>query len=453
MTTCIVPRLILFARLPVAGQVKTRLIPAVGPEGAAALHRRLVLRALRTIRALQASTPVNLEIRISGGDEEAMSHWIGDGCWYRQQGPGDLGERMDRAFQTAFQEGARAAVLIGSDCPGLTPERLAAAFELLQSHPVVFGPAIDGGYYLIGLTQPVPELFRGVSWGTGSVLTDSKRILREANLQPGLLEPLEDLDRPEDLSVWQRLIEKEEEDLRTISVIMPALNEASHIGASIAAAQAGHPHEILVVDGGSKDDTQAVARAAGAMVLASKSGRARQMNAGAARATGNVLLFLHADTRLPAGWPGEVRKTLEQPGVVAGAFSFCIAEPFAGRWWVERSTNLRSRWLQSPYGDQGQFLRRALFEELGGFADLPIMEDYELIRRLRRRGRVATAAAAAVTSGRRWNHLGIWRTSLINRFMVVGFHLGISPRKLARFYHGLRGPEDAGMKSARYGRD
>lgn len=372
-----------------------------------------------------------------------MSHWVGDGCWCRQQGPGDLGERMDRAFQAAFQEGSRATVLIGSDCPGLAPERLAAAFKLLQAHPVVFGPATDGGYYLIGLTQPVPELFRGVAWGTGSVLTDSMRILRGANLQPALLEPLEDLDRPEDLSAWQRLVEKEEADLRTISVIIPALNEESHIGASIASAQAGHPHEILVVDGGSTDDTQAIARAAGAVVLSSKSGRARQMNAGAARATGNVLLFLHADTRLPAEWPDEVRKTLGQPGVVAGAFSFCVSEPFAGRWWVERSTNLRSRWLQSPYGDQGQFLRRALFEEMGGFADLPIMEDYELIRRLRRRGRVATATAVAVTSGRRWNRFGALRTTLINLYVIVGFHLGISSHKLARCYRGFLSPKKA----------
>jgi rSAM/selenodomain-associated transferase 2 len=158
------------------------------------------------------------------------------------------------------------------------------------------------------------------------------------------------------------------------------------------------------------------------------------MNAGAAQATGSVLLFLHADTRLPENWRRVVTDTLEKPGVVAGSFGFRISESFPGRRLVEWTTNLRSRWLQNPYGDQTQFLRRALFEELGGFADLPIMEDYELNQRLRRRGRVATAGASATTSGRRWQKLGIVQTTLINKMIITGFHLGVCPHKLARIY-------------------
>lgn len=103
---------------------------------------------------------------------------------------------------------------------------------------------------------------------------------------------------------------------------------------------------------------------------------------------------------------------------------------------VEWTTNLRARWFQSPYGDQTQFLRRTLFEELGGFANLPIMEDYELNQRLRKLGRVVTADAAAITSGRRWKRLGVVRTALTNKAVVAGFHLGVSPHKLARLYRG-----------------
>ena len=101
---------------------------------------------------------------------------------------------------------------------------------------------------------------------------------------------------------------------------------------------------------------------------------------------------------------------------------------------MEWTTNLRSRWFQNPYGDQTQFLRRALFEELGGFADLPIMEDYELNQRLRKHGRVDTTSSAAITSGRRWKKLGVIRTTLINKIIITGYHLGVCPHKLARFY-------------------
>src|SRR5262249_33747489 len=148
------------------------------------------------------------------------------------------------------------------------------------------------------------------------------------------------------------------------------------IATTLEAARAGCPHEIIVADGGSADDTRPIARSAGAMVLQSQPGRARQMNAGAARASGKVLLFLHADTQLPEDWPRFVGETLAPPGVAGGSFRFRLREPFTGRWLVERGTNLRSRWFQNPYGDQALFLRSALFEELGGFAELPILEDY-----------------------------------------------------------------------------
>lgn len=427
-------RLILFARFPVAGKVKTRLIPALGAEGAAALHRRLVLRTLRTAYALCQSQNVELEIRFAGDGANEMQHWLGDGWLCRPQCEGDLGQRMAGAFTDSFREGSPATVIIGSDCPSLTPEIMAAAFESLKTNTVVFGPATDGGYYLIGLTKLVSELFHGVAWGTETVLAQSLQILERIGNKPALLQPLDDLDRPEDVAAWRHIVEPEDADLSRVSVIIPALNEAAHIAATLEHARKGSPYEIIVVDGGSTDGTCEVARKLGATVIHSKPGRARQMNAGAARATGNVFLFLHADTLLPNDWTRIVQETLGQPGVVAGSFGFRVAEQFAGWRLVECTTNLRSRWFQNPYGDQTQFLRRALFEELGGFADLPIMEDYELNQRLRKRGRVATSSAAAITSGRRWKKLGVVRTTLINKLIITGYHFGVSPHKLARFY-------------------
>jgi rSAM/selenodomain-associated transferase 2/rSAM/selenodomain-associated transferase 1 len=428
-------RLILFTRAPAAGRVKTRLIPALGAEGAAELHRRLVLRTLRTAAAFCRQASVDLEIRVDGGREEAMRHWLGDGWRFRAQCDGDLGARMADAFAAAFQEGARSAVIIGSDAPGLTPAHLAAAFDALSRTPAVFGPAVDGGYYLVGLARPMPALFRGVPWGSDTVLADSLRILeREGTAKPPLLEPLEDVDRPEDLAAWHRADDAEEAGPARISVIVPALNESRQIATTVASVRRGDPHEIFVVDGGSSDDTARMAREAGALVLESARGRARQSNAGAARASGNVLLFLHADTTLAEGWPAAVSETLGRRDVVAGAFRFRIAGSFAGKRLVEWNTHVRSRWLGRPYGDQGLFLRRRTFEAAGGFADLPILEDHELVARLRRRGRVAIAAAPALTSGRRWKKLGVVRTTLVNQWILAAYALGIAPDRLARLY-------------------
>lgn len=429
-------RLILLTRHPVPGRVKTRLIPALGAEGAAALQRRMTCRVLRTALEVEARCGLDLEIRFDGATDAAMSHWLGDDLRYREQGAGDLGERMARAFEDSFREGSAATVLIGADCPGLTADLLATAFDRLTIHPVVLGPATDGGYYLVGLNRAVPEMFQGIAWSTNTVLEDSLRKLEQVGIQPLLLDCLDDIDRPEDLPTWHRISSLEEAGAASLTVIIPALNDAAHIAQAIASARQDAPPEIIVVDGGSADDTPRLASEAGAIVLHTPPGRARQMNAGARRATAHTLLFLHADTRLPGGYALAVANTLNRPNMAAGAFRLHIDGEFEGKALVEWGANLRSRWFQLPYGDQALFLRRARFEELGGFPDLPIMEDYEFVRRLRRLGRVALQGEAVITSGRRWQHLGFLRTTLINQAMILGYLGGVSPVKLAELYRG-----------------
>jgi rSAM/selenodomain-associated transferase 2/rSAM/selenodomain-associated transferase 1 len=428
-------RLILFTRYPVPGKAKTRLIPALGDVGAAALQRRLVLRTLRTAHKACRATSADLEVRFDGGTAQTMSHWLGDSARFLPQGAGDLGERMARAFEESSR--SPATVIIGSDCPGLTPEVITAAFAHLTETPVVLGPAQDGGYYLVGLSRPMPELFRGIPWGTDRVLADSLAVLQHRGCKPALLDPLEDIDRPEDLPAWHRISASEDSCLDRVSVIIPALNEERNIAATLRAVGQSPCHEVIVVDGGSTDATVQRAREAGANILTSKPGRARQMNAGAAATEGGSLLFLHADTLLPPGWREVIPRTLCAPGVTAGAFRFRIAGSFAGKSFIEWTTGFRSRWLQRPYGDQGLFLPRALFEEMEGFADLPFMEDYEFAARLRRRGRIVTVGEAALTSARRWKTLGIVRTTLRNQWMLAAYHLGVSPQRLATRYRAM----------------
>lgn len=219
-----------------------------------------------------------------------------------------------------------------------------------------------------------------------------------------------------------------------ISIIIPTWNEADNLPQTLAAVQIGQNLEIIVVDGGSTDQTVAVARSQGVQVLSSLPGRAKQMNLGANAATGEILLFLHGDTTLPPGFDRQVRVSLAQPGVIAGAFALKIAGTLRGRSVIETLVNWRSCFWQMPYGDQAIFLRADTFQQMGQFPDMPIMEDFELMRRLRRRGRIAIVPTPVRTSDRRWRKLGILRTTLINQAIVLAYYGGVSPTQLVKWY-------------------
>lgn len=220
-----------------------------------------------------------------------------------------------------------------------------------------------------------------------------------------------------------------------ISIIIPALNEAHNLPRSLQALQTISLVEVVVVDGGSWDDTISVAQSYGAKVICSPvAGRAHQMNLGAAVAQGPILLFLHADTCLPDRFADLVRQASTQPNVVAGAFELAIDGHLTGLRWVEWGVNLRSRLCQMPYGDQAIFMSADTFRDIGGFPALPIMEDFALMRRLKQRGRIAIVPATVLTSSRRWQKLNVCRTTLINQIIILSYLLGVSPTRLAVWY-------------------
>jgi rSAM/selenodomain-associated transferase 2 len=221
-----------------------------------------------------------------------------------------------------------------------------------------------------------------------------------------------------------------------ISIIIPTLNEAESIGRLLPELLALPGVELLVVDGGSTDSTVDIAKSSGAEVLITSSGRAGQMNAGAEAARGDILLFLHCDTRLPPGFAAQVRDTMNRPGVSAGAFQLAIDGKGPGLRIIESLVNFRSRVLHMPYGDQGIFTTADMFFAVGPFPLQPIMEDFELMRRLKKKGRIKILSPAATTSARRWEKLGILKTTLINQAIIIGYFLGISPEKLAGWYRG-----------------
>jgi uncharacterized protein len=222
-----------------------------------------------------------------------------------------------------------------------------------------------------------------------------------------------------------------------ISVIIPALNEGAALAACLLAGSGSV--EWILADGGSRDRTAEVAAAKGCLVCVSAPGRARQMNAGAGVASGEILLFLHADTRLPEDWAVHVQNILSEPGIIAGAFRLKIDAPIPGLRIIERVANWRSRRWHLPFGDQAIFLRADDFRAVGGFPDLPIMEDVELIRRLRRHGRIGIAAVPVVTSARRWQNRGLWKTTLLNQAYLAAYYLGVSPSRIHGWYYGGNG--------------
>jgi len=219
-----------------------------------------------------------------------------------------------------------------------------------------------------------------------------------------------------------------------ISIIIPALNEESSLASTIKVVQGGEGIEIIVVDGGSSDRTLEVAHSLEVKVVSSNSGRAEQMNAGARESCGSLLLFLHADTELPEGYDSCIRRILSDRSIVVGAFRLAIDAPGISFRIIEYCANLRSKYFYFPYGDQALFMRRQDFNRAGWFPEIALMEDFSLVRQMKKLGRVALAPLAVKTSARRWQSLGIIHATILNQFIVGAYVMGVSPVRLAGWY-------------------
>lgn len=191
---------------------------------------------------------------------------------------------------------------------------------------------------------------------------------------------------------------------------------------------------MILVDGGSTDDTAELARHHSFTMVTSRPGRGHQQNKGALQAHGKILLFLHADTRLPENFATSVIQTIESGKCVAGAFSLAIEKPTLAMRFITTCANLRSHLFQLPYGDQAIFISRDNFLKLQMFPELPIMEDYLFIKRAKRYGRIAVLRDTVITSARRWRRLGVVRTTIINQLVILGFLFKVPPEKLALLY-------------------
>ena len=224
----------------------------------------------------------------------------------------------------------------------------------------------------------------------------------------------------------------------SVSVVVPTLNEETVLAVTLQRARQPCVGEIIVVDGGSTDSTPAIAARFADHVIPAPCGRAVQMNVGAQRAGGDTLLFLHADTLVPDGYASAVIDACMQPGVIGGRFDVRLEPRTPLIWLTGELMNRRSRLTRISTGDQAIFIRRVLFERLGGYADIPLMEDVDLSRRMKRAGRVACLRQRVTTSARRWQKDGVLRTILLMWSLRALYFCGVSPARLQRVYANTR---------------
>lgn len=426
---------VIMAKAPQPGTVKTRLHPLLGPGQCAALQAELIRH---TIELTTAAMPRTYLAVASNSDAH---HGIPIPTTVRplRQRGAHLGQRLAAAVTDVVADGAGPILVIGTDSPTLTEDHLTEAATALQSHDVVLGPAIDGGYYLIGMHALSTTVF-GIApdlWSTDQVLSATRELAGRHGLTVALLDPLRDLDTPEDAAALTAepglppriatLLEPEPVGVNQVSIIVPARNEEVLIGAALQRLRQDFPDcELIVADGDSTDATVELATPH-ATVVTSAAGRAKQMNAGARHATGTVLWFVHVDTVIDPDAVHQIHACLADSAVVGGGLTLGFDRRTAGLNYLARTSNLRARRLHHIFGDQAMFVRRTVFDALGGFPDLAIMEDLEFSRRLHRRGRLCLLPATATASSRRLIVHGTWRMILFMQYLKLLYFAGVDP--------------------------
>ncbi len=229
--------------------------------------------------------------------------------------------------------------------------------------------------------------------------------------------------------------------MKTLSAIVPMLNEAASIASTLGALRRGAPDaEIVVVDGGSIDSSVAIAQPLCDTLIGASRGRAHQMNAGARASHGDALVFVHADTLVPSSFAADIASALSDPAVVGGRFDVRLDSAALAYRIIGAMISIRSRISRTATGDQAIFVRREVFDRLGGFPNLELCEDLEFARRLKRAGRIACLRARVTTSARRWNRDGVIRT-IVRMWLIRAMYLmGVAPARLKRMYSDTRQP-------------
>lgn len=439
--------LILFTKAPVAGETKTRLMPYFSKGECALLHSCMLTDIRRECKKTGA------DLRIYYAPEQGKSPLVsifGKKQVYEPQRGASLGERMKNAIQETLCLGYTSCLLFGSDIPALRAEDFSLAFRILEEKSLVFGPSADGGYYLVGMKSFLPEVFEHKTYSHGRVLEETLEDLKNRGLTYGLLRTLRDIDEKEDIAWYREYARNHPAFRRTatgrclrdtlkISVIIPIYNESSTVKSLQRQLwNIRKDCEIIFVDGGSTDDTLKKIHPSFS-VLSTEKGRAVQMNEGAKKSSGDVLFFLHSDSRLPKDFLREIRRVMAYSR--AGCFGIAFHSRNFFMWTCRVISNHRVIDRRVMFGDQGIFVDRELFFRAGMFPELPIMEDYQFSLTLKSMGvRPALAAKRIYTSDRRFPPGTLPKLELMwkmNRLRKM-YRDGMEIEKIAALYRDVR---------------
>jgi len=439
--------IIIFTRVPIPGQTKTRFMPHLRPEECAALHKCFLKDIYTECRKAGRDLYV---FYTPEGKEEVLHPVLGEETVYRVQRGEGLGERMLHAIQAVLAEGYESCVLIGTDVPEIKASDLRSAFHQLKISDVVFGPTADGGYYLVGMKQPYEAVFKKQIYGHETVLENTVSALRETNLQSAYVNMYDDMDCPEDLrGFYYRM--RGNPDLQNshtgryllkhikISIIIPIYNEEKTIDKLQKQLYSLKDQcEIIFVDGGSTDGTLEKI-APDLMVIHSEKGRAGQMNTGAQASRGDILFFLHCDSELPEQAPAQIRYVMKESRI--GGFGIAFHSRNFFMLTNRIISNYRMKHRGIIFGDQGIFMERKLFFEMGMFPRLPIMEDYQFSLNLLERGiKIGSAKQRIYTSDRRYPAGTIPKLRVMCKMFRLRrlYRSGVSAEKISDLYHDVR---------------
>lgn len=430
--------LVLFLRYPEPGRVKSRLAQAVGPKEAAHIYEVLLRRTMGILIDFKRLQPhVQLFLAFTPPEREILLRKRFDGPWdfFPQEGS-HLGERMEKAILHTFGLGHENVLLTGADLLDTKAEDFIQAMDAVSLGHAVLGPALDGGFYLIGLNRPCGEALRPDQWGNADVCLRTEHLLRKDGFQVARTSLRRDVDRPEDLTFFHNdpLLH------RNLSVVIPTVSGPGQLAPLLNRLKAGlWPGDEIVIVRGTERPRHRISTHSGQgsplRTTQSQMGRGLQLNAGARATRGDLLFFLHDDSLPPEHFSYAVRKVCLNSDLDLGCFSLAFSPSTPGLDLIAAGANLRTRLLGLPYGDQGLHCSREAYERAGGFEKPYLLEDVEFVKNCRRFGKLRILPEGMLTSPRRYLKRGIIRTWLKNQLILLLYGLGVPNKTLEALYY------------------